>query len=166
MSGRRFTLPWADVASNAVQNTYETMAALIAANTAGHRCRLRSLFVGPADDAPVDLQVALKLSRVDAVSGGGAGTAASNPEPQPKDSLQLAAVITTGIDYSTGGVEPTVYNTVALWQGSINGRGAVNKEWSEADAPVINRDQLLGLLVAPRTAAAVRLDGCLEFEEF
>jgi len=161
----RYAVHFTDVPSGAVADTFKTIAALIAADTAGYRCRLRSLQVGPADDAPADLNVALQLQRVDDVSAGGAGTANSNPTPVPKDSLARAAVISAGEDYVTGGVEPTTYGN-PLWQIDINRRNSVIKEWGVEDAPVINRDQLLGLLAAPRTAAAVRLSGALEFEEF
>jgi hypothetical protein len=40
------------------------------------------------------------------------------------------------------------------------------QEWIPEEAPVINRDQLLGILVAPRTAAAVNVTITAEFEEF
>jgi len=161
----RYTLPFTDVPTGAVADTAKTLAALIAADTAGYRCRLRKLVVGPADDAPADLNVALQIKRVDDVSAGGAGTANSNPTPMPKDSLSRAAVITTGVDYVTGGVEPTTYGNT-MWQIDINRRNSVIVEWPVDDAPTINRDQLLGLLGAPRTAAAARLSGTLEFEEF
>ncbi len=158
----RFSAPFDNVASGAVADTYKTLAALVAADTAGYRCRLRSLTVGPADDAPADLNVSLKINRVDDVSAGGAGTATA-VTPAPKDSLSRAAVITAGKAHSA---EPTTYNTVPLWECEINLRNSLIKEWGADDAPVINRDQLLGLLVAPRTAAAATLSGVLEFEEF
>ena len=160
-----FTVDFDDVATSGTINTFKTMAALVAADTAGYRCRLRKLCVGPADDAPADLNVALQLQRVDDVSAGGAGTADSTRTPVPHDSLSRLAVITAGEDYVTGGVEPTPYGN-PLWQIELNRRNSLIVEWGEEEAPVINRDQLLGLLAAPRTAAAANLSGSLTFEEF
>jgi len=161
----KYSVNFDDVPTGAVADTFNTLAALVAADTAGYRCRLLKLVVGPSDDAPADLNVGLQLKRVDDVSGGGAGTGNSNPTPVPLDSLSRAAVITAGEDYVTGGVEPTVYGN-PLWQAEMNRRNTIIQEWAPEDAPVINRDQLFGLLAAPRTAAAARLSGCLEFEEF
>lgn len=155
-----------DVATGAVADTFKTLLAIIAADTAGYRARLLKLIVGPSDDTPQDLNVALRLNRVDDVSAGGAGTANSNPTPRPIDSLSRAAVITAGEDYITGGAEPTTYGTVPIWQAEMNRRNTLIQEWVPDEAPVINRDQLLGLLAAPRTAAAARLSVSFEFEEF
>ena len=158
-----FTVNFDDVATSATINTFRTMVALIAADTLGFRCRLRKLMLGPSDDAPADLNLAVQLKRVDDVSAGGAGTAASNPVAVPHDSLSRAAVITTGEDYV--GVEPTTYG-LPLAQFELNRRNTIIVEWDADTAPVIGRDQLLGLLAAPRTAAAANLSGSLTFEEF
>ena len=158
----RFSVNFDNLASGASADTFATIAALIAADTLGHRCRLRALTLGPADDAPVDLNLAVQIKRVDDVSGGGAGTKGSSPTPMPLDSESRAAVITAGTGYT---VEPTTYGD-PLFQADMNRRNTILKEWSEEAAPVIHRDQLLGLLVAPRTAAAAVISGCLEFEEF
>lgn len=157
----RYSVPFSDLPSGAVADAYVTLAALVAADTAGYRCRLRSLTVGPADNAPADLNVSVALKRVDDVSAGGAGTATA-VTATTKDSLSRAAVIAGAKGHS---VEPTTYGTV-LWECDLNLRNSVIKEWGPDDAPVISRDQLLGLLAAPRTAAAARLSGVLEFEEF
>ena len=158
----KFTVNFDDVATGAVADTFsKTIAALRAAATTGYRCRLRALQIGPSDAAPADLNVGLQLQRIDDVSGGGVGTLTA-ATPVKKDSLSRAAVITGGVNYSA---EPTVYGD-PLWQIDINRRTGFIKEWLPEDAPVINEDQLLGLLAAPRTAAAANLSGSLEFEEF
>ncbi len=158
----KFTVNFDDIPTGAVINTFKTIAALIAADTVGHRCRLISLTAGPSEDSPKDLNVALQLKRIDSVSGGTAGTAGGTPTPAKKDSLSRAAVITAKTNYSA---EPTTYGDV-LWQADMNRRNTICKEWSPEDAPVITRNQHLGLLAAPRTAAATSLSGSLEFEEF
>ena len=57
-----------------------------------------------------------------------------------------------------------MYETEPLWKGEINAHGGAIKFWSEEDAPEIGLDALLGLLAAPRTAAAVKLSGTLTYE--
>lgn len=162
----KFSVTFDDVATGAVADTFKTICALRAADTAGHRCRLLKLVVGPSEAGAQDLNIALQLKRVDDVSAGGAGTPDSTPTPAKADSLSRAAVITAGVDYITGGVEPTVYGTSPLWQGDMNLRNTIIETWTPEEAPVINSDQLLGLLAAPRTAAARSISGSMEFEEF
>lgn len=157
----KFSVNADNVATGAVADTYKTLLAIVAANTAGYRARLLKLVVGPADDAPADLNVSLQLKRVDAVSGGGAGTATA-VTPVPMDSLSRAAVITSGKNHT---VEPTTYGN-PVWQGDMHCYNSLIQEWAPEDAPVINKDQLLGLLAAPRTAAARTLSVWMEFEEF
>ena len=164
--GRFFSLTFDAVDTGAAADTFKTIAALIAADTAGFRCRLRSLSIGCSEDAPVDEPMAVQLKRVSDVSAGGAGTADSNPTPAPRDTLQVASIITTGEDYITGGVEPTAYATEPVWAFEFNLRNSFIKHWEPDDAPIINRDQLLGLLATPRNATARELSGTLEFEEF
>ncbi len=162
----KFAVYFDDVATSGTINTFKTMLAILAADTVGYRARLLKLSVGPSDDAPADLNVALQLKRVDDVSaGGGVGTANSNPTPVAIDSLSRAAVITAGEDYLGGGVEPTAYGS-PLWQIDFNRRNSIIMEWLPEEAPIISRDQVLGLLAAPRTGAAVNLSGYFLFEEF
>ena len=160
-----YSLTFNDVATGAAADTFKTLAALIAADTAGHRCRLRALNVGPADDGPSDLNVELKIARIADVSAGGAGTttavtAANMGRPE---SVQRDGVITGGRNYT---VEPTAYETEPLWTHGMNIRGGFFKEWGVEEAPVLETDQILGLLAAPRSAAAIRLSGTLIYEEF
>lgn len=161
----RFSCVAADIATNAGQNTWRTMLALRAADTLGYRFRLRSLAISFSDDAPADLNVGVLVKRVDDVSAGGAGTANAALTPVPQDSQSRAAVITAGEDYEQGGVEPTVYGD-PLWGIELNRRNGCIKEWSAEDAPVALRDQSIGILAAPRTAAAARMTITAEFEEF
>lgn len=160
-----YKMTFDNVATGAVADTFTTLAAIVAADTAGYRARLLSLTIGPADDAPVDKNVAVKLCRVDDVSAGGAGTATtvSGANMAKADSESAASVISGGHTYT---VEPTTYGTYPLWVGAFNARGGLVKHWDREDAPVIQRDQLLGLLAAPRDAAAITLSGTMEFEVF
>jgi len=160
--GLHYVIPFSDVATGAVADTFKTLAAAQAGDTAGYRFRLRRLAVGPADGAPLDKTVSLQLKRIDDVSAGGAGTKTS-VTPEPKDSLQRAAVCTGGENYTA---EPTTYNSERLWEIGLNARASVIKEWDPEDAPVANRDQLIGLLAAPQSADAITLSGSLEIEEF
>jgi len=154
------------IATGAVADTYKTLCAIVAADTAGHRARVMSITIGPADEAPVDKNVAVKLARVDDVSAGGAGTpgaSVSGANMGKVDSESVASTITGGRAYSA---EPTVYGTEPLWAGAFNARGGIIKHWDREDAPVIQRDQLIGLLAAPRDANAITLSGTIEFETF
>lgn len=158
----RFFLVVDDVACGAVANTYTTLAAILTADTAGHKARLLRLNVGPSDDSPADANISVKVARIDDISGGGAGTktavtAANLGRPQ---SDQLDGVVTAGHTYT---VEPTAYGA-ALFQMDINIRGGFFHEWDLADAPTIGRDMLLGVLVAPRAASAAKVSMTLEIE--
>ena len=159
----RYSVTGTDMQTSAVADTYETMLALIAADTAGHRARLLSLAVGIADDAPGDLQLAVSLQRVDDVSAGGVGTPGASPTPVPKDSQAIASVVTAGDGPYTA--EPTTYGD-PIWEIELNRRDGFIKEWAPEDAPIINRDQLLGVLCAPRTGAACQVTITMEFEVY
>lgn len=155
-----------NISTGAVADTDKTLIAIRAGDTLGYRFLLLELFVGPADDAPVDLNVRLALKRVDDVSAGSAGTPDSTPTPEPIDSLARASVITAGVDYITGGAEPSAYGN-DLWVGDMNRRNSISQIWDENDpqVPVFNRDQLAGLVGAPRTGAAAVLSGKMVFKE-
>lgn len=159
----RYAITFTDLASGSAADTFKTLLTLILANTAGHRFRVRSLQVGPADDAPADLNVAVRLARTDnsGAASGGSGVTAANIAK--KDSLSRDTVATA---HRGPTAEPTAYETEAAYQMDFNIRSGLMKEWTELDAPVVNRNQTLGLLAAPRTAAAIRLSGTIEYEEF
>ena len=164
----RFKVEFDDISSGAVADTYKTIAAIRAADTAGYRCFVSGLIIGPSEDAPADLNYSARLMRVDDVSAGSAGTAGSSPTPEKVDSLSRAAVITAGLDYITGGAEPSTYSTTGMFQLPLNRRNSFEGIWPTYDLSpmIVNRDQLAGLLVAPRTAAAVAVSGVIEFTEF
>lgn len=160
----RFFMTANNVACGAVADTYTTLAALIAAATTGYKARLLRLNVGPSDDSPADANISVKVARIDDVSAGGAGTktgvaAADMGRPF---SDQRDGIITGGHTYT---VEPTVYGD-PVFQMDFNVRGGFFHEWDLADAPIIDNDQLLGILVAPRAASAATVSMTLEFEEF
>ncbi len=150
------------VQTAAVVDTWETIMALIVANTAGHRARLRSLTIGGGGAAVQDIQVAFRLIRTNNATPG---TPGSSPTPKPKDPASLAAKLTAGVAYSA---EPTVLETTEpfVYQGSINGRGEVIKEWPGEDAPVIPQNTTLCLQATPGAATAVNLTATMEFEEY
>jgi len=156
-----YTVPFEEVVTSAVINTYKTIAAIVAGDTAGYRARLRELTLGCSDDSPADRALSVLLKRIDDLSGGGAGTTTA-VTPVPRDSLGRAAVITAAKNYTD---EPTVYGN-QLWELELNLRISLFHEWPQDLAPIVNRDQLLGLLCAPRTANAATLSGSLVFEEF
>ena len=161
----KFSLPFNDIPSGASADTFKTMATLIVADTAGHRIRVTSISVGPSDDAPADRNVAIHLKRIADRSAGTAGTAgtsiaaASIPK---KETASRDTIVTAGLNYS---VEPTTYETYPVFEMEINDRGGFIKEFGD-DGPVFERDQMCSLLAAPRAAAASRISGCIEFEEF
>ena len=159
MSGRMFAVAFRNIAGDAVQDADTTIASVITANTAGHRCRIREIAVGFSDDAPADLNAGISLQRT---SNAGAGVAASSPTPLPLDSDSLAAIVSAGVDYTT---EPTTYGD-PLWAIELHRQNSLIKEWGPEDAPVCNQNETIGLVNTPRTAAAASLSGHIIFEEF
>lgn len=157
----KYTVSATDLPSGAVADTFTTLLTIVAANTQGHRARLRSLCIGPSDNNPADVNASFQLKRVDSVSGGSAGTATA-VTPALKDSLSRASVLTSGKAHT---VEPTTYG-LPTWEFDMNNRSSVIKEWAADDAPTVNLNQLLGLLVAPRTGSAQRFTVSMEYEEF
>lgn len=160
-----YTMPFENVACGTSADTFLTVAAIVAANTTGHRARVRSISIGPADDAPADANISVRLNRVSSVSGGGAGTATtvSAGNMGKKDAGALDTVITGGHTYTA---EPTTYDTEPLWQSDMNTRGGIIKEWAAEDAPILGPDMLIGVMVAPKDTTARSVSGCIEFEQF
>jgi len=164
----RYVCSISNVVIGSTPDTFVTMLAIISADTAGHRARLRRLAVAGSMDAPVNGNIAVKLNRVSDVSAGGAGTstAISAANMAKKDSASLATVITGGHTFT---VEPTVYDTKPLFEGEFNAIGGkIDEAWSSVDAPTIDRDMLLGVLVSPRvsTVNAAPVTITLEYEQF
>ena len=158
--GRCFTIPFENVLGDALADAGTTLAAAITADTAGHRCRIREIALGFADDAPADLNMGVALKRT---SNVGAGTSTS-VTPEPADSDSLAAIVSGAIDYTA---EPTTYG-LALWAIELHRQNSLIKEWAPDDpaAPVCNRNETIGLVTTPRTAAAATMSGHIVFEEF
>jgi len=162
----RFTVSFEDLATSASADTFITLAALICADTAGLRARLRKLTISFADDTPQNANAAFQIKRIADVSAGTAGTAGTTigTSSVPKvDDQSADSPASAKLAYSA---EPTTYETYPLWRGEGNALGGVIREWGERDAPTIQRDQHLGLLAAPRAASALRISGTLEFEQF
>lgn len=162
----RYKMPFSDIATGAVADTFTTMATVVSADTTGYRYRVRSIEVGPADDTPSDANVAIRLERVADVSAGSAGSsadtvsAANMPkvDPSSRDSVMTGA--------RAHSVEPSTFETEPLFQLDINVRGGFIKEWALEDAPIAGQDMLIALRAAPRAGSAVRVSGAIEFEEF
>ncbi|KKN53076.1 hypothetical protein LCGC14_0605880 [marine sediment metagenome] len=159
--GRCFAVPFRNVLGDAIADADTTIAAVIAADTAGHRCRIREIALGFSDNAPADLNMGVSLQRTGNTT---AGTAASSPTPEPLDSDSLASIISAGVDYTA---EPTTYGT-ALWAIELHRQNSLIKEWAADDpaAPVCNQNETIGLITTPRTAAAATMSGHIVFEEF
>jgi len=157
-----FRLPFNDLASGSSADAFKTLAAVIAANTTGHRGRLLAFSIGPADDAPVDENACVRINRT---NNAGAGTAGSSPTLAKNDPGSRASVFTAGRDYSA---EPTTYETEPLVNQDFNLRGGYAWKWNGdfKTQIVFGINQTLGLLVAPRTANARRFSGWIEVEEY
>jgi hypothetical protein len=154
-----FTVSFRNVLGDATGDADTTIAAIIAADTAGHRCRIREIALGFSDDAPADLNMGVSLQRTDNTT---AGTAVGSPTPEPLDSDSLAAIITAGVDYTD---EPTTYGD-PLWAIELHRQNSLIKEWSQEDAPICSRNETVGLVTTPRTSAAASMSGHIVFEEF
>lgn len=157
--GRRYALTFSDVASGAVADTFKTFLGIIAGATAGHRGRLVSLELGPADATAQDINYSARINRTDQST---AGTAGASPTPAKVDPNAEASVMTAGRDYSA---EPTAFETEPIWEVGLNSRGSFFKEWLPSDAPRWGPSETLALLIAPRTGTAVNLSGTLIWEE-
>lgn len=163
----RYALPFDDVETDAIADNLRTLALLTCADTAGSRVQLTGFTIGPAGDAPSDATLLIELKRIGSVTAGSAGTAASSftASAMPKsDSEAPDSPATGGVDYSAA--EPTAYEASPLFVVGVNTRSWFSHAWGVGEGPVVGRDQAIGLLVAPRAAAAQRVSGVLEFEAF
>lgn len=161
--GQKYSLSWNDVASSASDNTFQTIAAVIAADTAGDQFRVTKLVVGSSDGPPQDNIIAVRLSRIEDLSAGTVGvrTLVASADIEKKDSLSADCPVSGAHTYTT---EPTAYATRPLYAMEFNDRTGLIQEWDPDDAPVFRRDQVAGLLIAPRQAVPVRTSGVIEFE--
>ena len=163
----RYSVSWNDVAGGAIAETYKTQAAMLVADTAGLRARLIGFGIGVSDDAPTDKPLSCRINRIDDISAGGAGVRTSiavgdvfkwGSSRQPNSPASGEITFTT---------EPTVYiaspNFGPQWE--INDRGLLMLPGSFAPI-ACEQDQLVGLLLAPRNAVAIRTSGFLMWEAF
>ncbi len=165
--GELYILPFDDVATGASANVWDTIAAAIVADTALKRIELVEIALGPADDAPLDLSAGVRIKRIADVSGGTAGTAGGTltAAQMGRGRSDVADPPFTGKTGYTA--EPTVYEggtsvTNCLFQIGINTRSLVVIPVAPGLC-IAQQDQHLGLLLAPRTAAAQRWSGHLVF---
>lgn len=147
------------IASGAVVGTYKTLAIIKAANTAGHRGRLRAVKLGFNDEAAQDINMAARIARTNN-AGDGTGTAQT---PAQLDPGMRATDLTAKINLSA---EPTTYESTFLFEGGLNSRGSLFFSWPVDKAPLWGINQALGLLVSPGEAVAVKLAGSLWFEQY
>ena len=158
-----YSLTIEDVATGADADTFTTMLALKAANTTGHRGKLRRLVVGPSDDTPADLNLSVQVNKTgNTANGTGTDNVASANLPKA-DPAQRNSIMTGYYSYDT---EPTTYDTEAPWRMDFNRRGGLIENWTHEEAPSWGPDETLGILLAPRTAAAARVTITLIWEEF
>lgn len=162
-----YDIAFEDFATSATGDTYKTAVACHATNTLGHRYKLREVDVQAADDTPLDKNLAVQIKKVLDVSAGSAGTPGTTiaaADLSKRDTLQIDAPFGAGIEYPT--TPPSSYKTEAIKQWEFNAHGGLIYGWSFADAPVCNRDELLGVLVAPRAAGAIQTSGGMTIETF
>ena len=156
--GRMFSVSFDHVTTEAVADTVQTIAAVFTDDTAGHRCRIREIGLGCSEVAPVDLMIGVSLKKT---SNVGAGTTTS-VTPVKWDNLSLLSIINGAKNYTN---EPTTYG-LAIWAIEMHLQSTLLEKWNAEDAPVCGRNELLGLCVTIRTAAARDLSGYIKFEEF
>jgi hypothetical protein len=161
----RITIPFEDVDTGIVADTFKTMAALEIADNQENKWRLVEIMVGPSANTPQDLNVDIQVKRINDVSAGGAGTSTAITAanlPLSEDDATPPVDLEGNVNYSA---EPTTYETHPQWHGSFNARGALIHQWEANKGPVVKRDQLLGLLAAPQTTTAITLSGHMIFEQ-
>lgn len=156
----RYRVSFSALTSNGGANVFRTFVGLIAG--AAKRGKLVSIDIGPAGEAPQDLDVSLRISTT---NQAGAGTPASAPTPLAVDpGNPLVSVMTTGIDYTAG--EPTtVHATPHELEVGFNSRGGYSKRFDDVDAPRWGASQTLVIQIAPGTGAAVKMSGTVVWEE-
>jgi len=157
----KYSLPFENISTSAVADTDKTIAALIVANTAGHRARIRKLTVGFADDAPADRNVNITLHRTNNATAGTAGSPITAANMPKKDTGTIDSLMTGGLNYS---VEPTTFDANPVWAEELNDRNGLIVEWDEEQAPKVIQNQTFCLRAAPRAAFASILTGTIEFE--
>ena len=82
--------------------------------------------------------------------------------PTKGDPNSIASIMTGGANYT---VEPTTVASVFAWEGSINSRGTLIKEFQPGEGPLWGPNQTMLLQATPGAASAVQLSVTLEFEE-
>lgn len=161
------TLAFSDLPTGATGDAYASLAALIAPDTLGARARILAIAVGPSDGTPSDVNLSVRLERVDnrsatGASDGTAGSTTSASAMARADSAARDGLITGGTGYTA---EPTAFGP-ALFEAGLNSRGTLLRTWAPEEAPILDRNQIMALRAAVRSGGAVNLSGCIEFEEF
>lgn len=158
----RYTIPFENLSTGAVADTFKTMAALIMPTAGGTaRAAITGIRVACGDATPTDLTLVCRIRRV--LSGSGKGTAGASitaANMPKKDNLSQDAPFTAGTNYT---VEPT-YDAKTLWEFTMNTRSGCIEQLPPNLEIIGNYDQVLGLEIAPRSAAARVVSGSLDIE--
>ena len=163
--GEIYTMSFDDVATGSDLNTYDSICQIIVDDTALKRVQLLEIILGPGDAVPIDLSAGLQIKRIADYSAGSAGSGgtAVTAANMARARSDLANPPFTGRYGDT--TEPTVYEANPLWQGGINTRSMVSIPILPG-LVVAQQDQLIALLIAPRSAAAQQWSGALVVEVF
>lgn len=154
----RFSVIALEVATGAVVGTYKSILGLKAANTVGHRGKVRRLSVGFGGEAAQDVNVSLRLTKTDNNSDG---TSTAVTAKRKDESGMVVSVMTGGKNYT---VEPDNVDSQHLWECGLNSRGSLVIDWGE-DGPVWGENETLLLQATPGAAAAVKMTATLEWDE-
>jgi len=155
---RRYAITAYDVATGAVAATYKSLLGLKAADTAGHRGRVRSITIGGYKATPQDHQVGVRLVRTDN-NADGTATAVTATKLDADDE---ASNMTGKKNYT---VEPTTLESIYLWEAGVHARGGIIKEWGPGEGPLWGKNQTLLLQATPGSTTAVSLVVGIEWDE-
>ena len=153
-----FAITAYDVPTDAAADQFAELLGLKAGDTAGHRGRLRSITVGGAGGAAQDVQVTLRLVTSNNTTDG----TSTAVVPTKLDPDTIASRMTGKKNYTA---PPTTIASTFLWEGALNSRGSLIKEWLPGEGPMWGKNQTLLLLAAPGAATAETLTVSLEWDE-
>jgi hypothetical protein len=163
----KYTMPWNAVSSSAGNNTFKTIAGVLAADAVGDQFRITKLVIGSAKGAPADGVIAVRIMRIEDVLGGTFGTAGVHYTEVgaaaigKKDPLSILSPVTGAHTFTS---EPITYDTSVLYAMEFNDRTGLIQEWDPDDAHIFRRNNFAGILIAPRTGIANFTSGVIEFE--
>lgn len=151
VNGGVYYLPFTHINDGNAADTFQTMAAGIVAAAETALVQLLGFNIAACTGAYSDEAFEVKVNRINDVSAGGAGTkTAITAANMPRQWSGMGdPSFTGGVLYT---VEPTAYETNAIYHDVSNDRGRISHFWPEGTGPIMSDDQLIGLLMAPRFA--------------